>query len=179
MSEKRRLVNHPSLSPDVAPVSFWHQFVELGRSHSDVFRYILGKLPGMLEWVKLLRQVDRGTRDVVSPAVKCIVHSRYAPRLKAQLDDVFPAACQLRIGNEDAGPEQVGLFLDSFASMAPPLMCKLQEVTVICNCDGIVSDSGVEDVDLEQLTAPLAAFLSRCANSQTGTLHVSDCVHML
>jgi hypothetical protein len=165
------MASHASLpsGTHIDPSSFWHQLVELGRSHSDVFCYILGKLPGKLKWVELLRQVDRATRDVVSPAVTCIVHTPHSPPLQAQLDDVFPAACQLRVGDHSAGSVEVSLLLESLASVAPRLLRKLRLVIVVCGGDDDGDgdgDSDSEAVNMEPLAAPLASFLSRCANNQ-------------
>jgi hypothetical protein len=130
MSEKR--VNHPSPSPATDPASFWHRFVELGLSHAHVLGYILRKLPNTPEWVKLLRQVDTATRHVVSQAVSCIHHSPHSPPLQAPLEEVFPAAYQLRTGYLHSTPVEVSLSLDALASSAPQLLSKLQRVTLVC-----------------------------------------------
>jgi hypothetical protein len=155
MSENRLLLN-PRLPPEIDPPSFWRLFVDLGRSHADAFSYVLGKLPGMLEWVKLLRQVDRATRDVVSQAINCILHDPDSPPLPTPLDEVFPAARQLHTGSRSASPEEASLLLDSLASSSPRLLGRLQRVTLEC----AMGDSA----RLEPLTASLASFLSRCAS---------------
>jgi hypothetical protein len=155
MSENRLLLN-PRLPPEIDAASFWHLFVDLGRSHADAFNHVLGKLPGTLEWLKLLRQVDRATRDVVSQAVNCIRHGPDSPPLQAPLDEAFPAARQLRTGSRSAAPAEASVLLDSLASSSPRILGKLQRVTLECAMSNTAP--------LEPLIPSLASFLGRCAS---------------
>jgi hypothetical protein len=153
MSDKRVLVTHVGLSPITGPSAFWHLFIELGRCHADVFGHILGKLPHTVEWVKLLRQVNRAARDAASQAVNCILHSPDSPMLRAQLDDVFPAARQLRICCGRASPMGAGLTLHILAASSPQLLCKLQRVAIECSMD--------DSAPIMPLSSTLPFFLSR------------------